>query len=238
VCSFGGGELEAEIEVTRLKEGDKCTKFFNSIANSNRSYNSLDSLLIGDTPSNQTEIGEHVVRFYQKLFFEPCRWRPMVDGISFDSIMKSEASWLERAFEEEEVRKVVLTMNGDKALGPDGFSMAFEKSLNVSFISLIPKFPSANSLKSSAFIKGRQIFDPILFANECLDSRLRLREPSVICKMDLEKAYDHVNWDFLLYMLRRCGFGGKWCSWIAHCISSVQFSVLVNGSPNGFLSSS
>jgi hypothetical protein len=39
--------------------------------------------------------------------------------------------------------------------------------------------------------------------------------------MDLEKAYDHVNWDFLLYMLRRCAFGGKWCSWIAHCISNL-----------------
>jgi len=56
--------------------------------------------------------------------------------------------------------------------------------------------------------------------------------------MDLEKAYDHVNWDFLSYMLRRCGFGRKWCSWIAHCISSVRFSVLVNGSPNDFFSSS
>jgi hypothetical protein len=56
--------------------------------------------------------------------------------------------------------------------------------------------------------------------------------------MDLEKAYDHVNWDFLLYMMRRCGFGGKWCSWIAHCISSVRFSVLVSSSPNGFFSSS
>jgi hypothetical protein len=33
----------------------------------------------------------------------------------------------------------------------------------------------------------------ILIANECLDSILRSREPSVICKMDLEKAYDHVN---------------------------------------------
>jgi len=86
----------------------------------------------------------------------------MVDGISFDSILESEASWLKRAFKEEEVRKVVSAMNGDKVSGPDGFSMAFfqacwdilsldimkvfydfharglfEKSLNVSFISLI-----------------------------------------------------------------------------------------------------
>jgi hypothetical protein len=64
-------------------------------------------------------------------------------------------------------------------------------------------------------------------------SKKRSGEPGVICKMDLEKAYDHVNRDFLLYMLR-CGFGGKWCSWIAHCISSMRFSMLVNGSPNWF----
>jgi hypothetical protein len=55
--------------------------------------------------------------------------------------------------------------------------------------------------------------------------------------MDLEKAYDHVNLDFLLYMLRKCGFEGKWCSLIAHRISSVQFPMIVNGSSNGFFSS-
>jgi hypothetical protein len=37
----------------------------------------------------------HIVKFYQKLFTEQCRWRIMVDGLSFDSILESETFWLE-----------------------------------------------------------------------------------------------------------------------------------------------
>jgi hypothetical protein len=60
----------------------------------------------------------------------------------------------------------------------------------------------------------------------------------VLCKLDIEKAYDFVNWGFLLYMLGRCNFGSKWCDWITHCISSMHFSVLVNDTPIVFFNSS
>ena len=80
-------------------------------------------------------------------------------------------------------------------------------------------------------MKGRQILDSMLIASECIDNRLKTGIPGVLCKLDVEKAYDHVNWSFLMYVLQHCGFSEKWRKWIMCCISTVKFSILINGSP-------
>ena len=61
--------------------------------------------------------------------------------------------------------------------------------------------------------------------------------PGVICKLDVEKAYDHMNWNLLMNLLKRCGFSGKWRRWIMWCISTVKFSILINGTPVDFFGS-
>lgn len=59
-------------------------------------------------------------------------------------------------------------------------------------------------------MEGRQISDAMLIANEVVDSMLKKRACGLLCKLDIEKAYDHVNWGLLVAILTKMGFGQKW----------------------------
>ena len=85
-------------------------------------------------------------------------------------------------------------------------------------------FESQNS-----YVGGKQILDLGFIANEYVDSRVKSKILGVICKLDIEKAYDHVNWEAFLDLLNKMGFGVWGCRWIRRYISTVQFSVLLIG---------
>jgi hypothetical protein len=58
----------------------------------------------------------------------------------------------------------------------------------------------------SAFVPNRQILDGVLVINELLNLAKRRKDKCLMFKVDFERAYDTVNWQFLDYMLGRMGF--------------------------------
>jgi hypothetical protein len=143
------------------------------MANSNKRYNTIDSLFInGYLSSNPIAIREHAINYYEAMFAESMSWRLRLNDLDFESLSAGEASYLKATFLEKEVKDVIFGMDGNKALGPYGFSSTifqacwdvlkedimavfsdvhargrFEKSINSTFISFIPKMSRASELK-------------------------------------------------------------------------------------------
>lgn len=85
-----------------------------------------------------------------------------------------------------------------------------------------------------AFLLDRQIMDFSLLANELIDGVLKSRDSGVVSKIDMEKAYDHVNWRYLDWVHKCMSFSSKWRNWMKICVTSPSFSVMINGSLKGF----
>ena len=90
----------------------------------------------------------------------------------------------------------------------------------------------------TAFIPGRMITNNILVAHEIfhsLKARKRQAKSYMAIKTDITKAYDRLEWSFLEEIMERMGFERKWIRWIMACVRTVNYSVLINGSPEGHI---
>ena len=175
---------------------------------------------------------------------------PGLDGFNFNFIKKS---W---DFIKEEVMAIMNLFHDTGAL-PKGCNASFialvpkvrdlvklEQYRPISLVGAMYKIISkvlAGIIKNvissiiddrqSAFIKDRGILDSVLMATEVVEDIRRGGGSGLCLKVDFEKAYDSVRWDFLYDMLQHLGFQSKWISWIRRYMESSTVSVLVNGSP-------
>ncbi|KAL0293769.1 UNVERIFIED_CONTAM: Retrovirus-related Pol polyprotein from type-2 retrotransposable element R2DM [Sesamum angustifolium] len=91
------------------------------------------------------------------------------------------------------------------------------------------------SPSQNAFVPGRLISDNVLLAQELFSGYNQCRlPPRCALKVDLRKAYDTVEWDFLIATLRMFGFPALFIRWIEECLTSAHYSVVVNGGVHGF----
>ncbi|GJX71178.1 RNA-directed DNA polymerase, eukaryota [Tanacetum coccineum] len=83
----------------------------------------------------------------------------------------------------------------------------------------------------SAFIANRQILDGPFMLNEIIHWCKAKKKQTMIFKVDFEKAFDSIRWDFLDDVLTKFGFGTWWRDWIQSCLKSSRGSILINGNP-------
>ncbi|KAJ9560359.1 hypothetical protein OSB04_005519 [Centaurea solstitialis] len=87
------------------------------------------------------------------------------------------------------------------------------------------------SPEQTAFVRGRNILDGPLIVNEIISWAKHRCKSMFVLKVDFEKAFDNLNWDFLFDILRQMGFGMIWIGWIKGILTTAKVSILINNSP-------
>jgi len=85
------------------------------------------------------------------------------------------------------------------------------------------------SENQSAFIHGRIISDATLLAHELVRDFNNPMGSRLCLKVDLQKAFDNVNREFLYYRMHCMGFSSKWIGWIRAGSECPTFSIMLNG---------
>ena len=99
---------------------------------------------------------------------------------------------------------------------------------------LLPRIIAENQ---SAFFQGRLLMDNVLLASELVkDYHKDGITPRCVMKINISKAFDSVQWDFVLKCLGEVGFPERFMHWIKLCITTPSFSVQVNGDLAGYFS--
>ena len=94
--------------------------------------------------------------------------------------------------------------------------------------------PKLISEEQTGFVPGRSILDGIITIQEVIHSAVIDKEDCMFIKLDIQKAYDMVDWRFLCKVLEAFGFSHQWVNLIFKFISTPKISVLINGTPEGF----
>jgi hypothetical protein len=92
------------------------------------------------------------------------------------------------------------------------------------------------SASQSAFVPGRSILDNALVAIEIIHhmkAKTKGTQCEVALKLDISKAYDRLDWEYLRDVMIQMGFSSRWVQWIMLCIETVDHTILVNGTQVG-----
>ncbi|GJS64513.1 RNA-directed DNA polymerase, eukaryota [Tanacetum coccineum] len=236
-------------------EGDENSKYFHGIINKQRNNLAIRGILVdGAWIEDPKIVKDEFFTHFKDRFSNTCSDRLTLDMEFPNKLSIDQKTDLERPFTKEEIKGAVWDCGLNKSSGPDGFTFGFyqrywsllepdivdavnhfftngccTKGCNSSFIALIPKTHDAKQVKDFRTISLIGSLYKIIA--KLLANRLVILMGDLVNEVDFEKAFDFVRWDFLDDVLKKFGFGDRWCDLIQSCLRSSRGSILVNGSP-------
>ncbi|GJW22502.1 RNA-directed DNA polymerase, eukaryota [Tanacetum coccineum] len=213
--------------------------------------NGEDGIWMGDPLMVKREF----LIYFKTRFAKPDESRIHLNMHFPNTLSSDQRDELELEVTKEEIKRAVWDCGIVKSPGPDGSNSSFIAlipkipdanmvkdfrpiSLIGSLYKIIAKI-LANRLVNdlgdivneiqSAFVADKQILNVPFILNELFQWCKSKKKQSLIFKVDFEKAYDSVRWDFLDDILKKFGFGDRWYGWIRSCLNSSRGSIIVNG---------
>ncbi|GJX41003.1 hypothetical protein Tco_0255993 [Tanacetum coccineum] len=235
--------LSQKAKVDWLQLGDANTAYFHKVVKSQATRNRIDSVTTNEgacVDGEQVPVAfiDHYTAFLGQQgvpsYFD-------TNDLFCKQLTIDTANHMARDVTDKEIREAIFSMGNSKAPSPDGILLLSLRKLGtllrVMIISNRMKESLSDlvSLNKSAFVPGRRISDNILLTQELMHNyHLDRGTPRCAFKVDIQKAYDTVDWKFLHDMLVGFGFHPHMIGWIMECVTSTSFSLSINGSLHGY----
>ncbi|GJV51482.1 RNA-directed DNA polymerase, eukaryota, reverse transcriptase zinc-binding domain protein [Tanacetum coccineum] len=201
--------LAQKARVEWLDAGDKNSSFFHKVIKGKRSRNSVD--IIRDENGNSYGKDEATLQFvkhFQQFLGNHSNVSDLVyiEDLFSNVLSNDEVEEMIKEVSDKEIKDALFDIGDNKALGPDGYSFVF--------------------FKKAWNVVGK---------DEILRGYRRKNGPKrCAMKIELQKAYDTINWSYLETILYRFGFHSRMVGWIMQCVQTACFTICINGERHGY----
>ncbi|WZZ44961.1 hypothetical protein YC2023_041220 [Brassica napus] len=100
---------------------------------------------------------------------------------------------------------------------------------------LKPILPTLILPNQTAFVQGRLLVENTILASEIIHGYHKDRGPKrITLKVDIAKAFDTINWDFIFNLLQGLDIPHKYLVWLYPCVTTPSFMIGFNGTVQGY----
>ncbi|XP_021975486.1 uncharacterized protein LOC110870609 [Helianthus annuus] len=198
-------------------DGDENSKFFHAHVNARKAVNGIPGLIIGSSWVNIPSLVKlEVLKFFRSRFTEEVIGRAwfLTDSSIFSKGCSSSFITLIPKIKDP------VDLKNYRPINLIGIVSKLISKVLVNRLKSV--IGSVISESQSAFLKGNYILNGPLIVNELYNWGTKFKKKVFFLKIDFEKAYDNVNWKFLISIMEQMGFPSRWCKWIKGCVESAR----------------